>query len=202
MDLEEHAILVNKDCLLFLNLLSIILLLFCFVLWIMFSASGQIRIADHAAQCQNPLQLRQPAKRSGRLGPSRLPLPSSHRVTTELLLAFLCLDSHWLSFTKEFFNGLDQWETDVGRDEMRTEWSRHVFLWLWNRLWPNYSSAHNNLGTILLGRSAGPATDIERHRLVDEAERHFRQALNVHQTHVHARYNLAIISMWDDSCLT
>ncbi|KAI9558736.1 putative transmembrane and TPR repeat-containing protein 1-like [Daphnia sinensis] len=63
------------------------------------------------------------------------------------------------------------------------------------QLWPSYSSAHNNLGTLLLGRSAGPATDIERKKLVDEAERHFLQALAVHFRHVHARYNLAVINI-------
>ncbi|KAK4010146.1 hypothetical protein OUZ56_019293 [Daphnia magna] len=63
------------------------------------------------------------------------------------------------------------------------------------QLWPSYSSAHNNLGTLLLGRSAGPTTDIERKKLVDEAERHFLQALAVHFRHVHARYNLAVINI-------
>lgn len=47
------------------------------------------------------------------------------------------------------------------------------------RLWPNHSSSHNNLGTLL--------DDL------NEAENHFRQAIAINPCHAKAYYNLATI---------
>lgn len=44
------------------------------------------------------------------------------------------------------------------------------------RLWPQYASVHNNLGSML--------------RNVDQAEQHFRLAIRYHADHVNAHYNL------------
>ena len=92
-------------------------------------------------------------------------------------------------------------------------------LLLYNfRLWPDYASALNNLGTVLLAQAEetemddesivinneynydGSSRNKERNvfrrqdsALVKEAENRFREAIRVHPEHVHAHYNLAVI---------
>lgn len=50
---------------------------------------------------------------------------------------------------------------------------------LFSRLWPNHSSSHNNIGTLLED--------------LNEAERHFRRAIAINPCHSKAYYNLASI---------
>lgn len=61
-------------------------------------------------------------------------------------------------------------------------------------LWPNYASALNNLGTVLLAR-ADDMEDGDRRKemAVQEAELRFRDAIRSHPHHAHAHYNLAVL---------
>ncbi|XP_046645725.1 protein O-mannosyl-transferase TMTC1-like isoform X2 [Daphnia pulicaria] len=133
----------------------------------------------------------------------RLILISTVVTATSLLTKTLVRNEEWSSRKTLFSSGLRTMPNNakihynyanLQRD--MGDWDQAVYHYRQAiQLWPSYSSAHNNLGTLLLGRSAGPAVEAERNRLVDEAERHFRQALAVHFKHVHARYNLAVISI-------
>lgn len=64
------------------------------------------------------------------------------------------------------------------------------------RLWPNYASALNNLGTVLLAQ-ADEMDDSDGHKesTVMEAERRFRDAIRSHPHHAHAHYNLAVLNL-------
>ncbi|KAI9552752.1 putative transmembrane and TPR repeat-containing protein 1-like [Daphnia sinensis] len=61
-------------------------------------------------------------------------------------------------------------------------------------LWPNYASALNNLGTVLLARADDMEDGDRRKELaVQEAELRFREAIRSHPHHAHAHYNLAVL---------
>lgn len=72
---------------------------------------------------------------------------------------------------------------------------KNVFICF--RLWPNYASALNNLGTVLLAKAEETKTnDVQLViSLVEEAMNRFREAIKTHPHHVHAHYNLAVIYM-------
>jgi hypothetical protein len=61
-------------------------------------------------------------------------------------------------------------------------------------LWPNYASALNNLGTVLLARADDlDDSDGRKELAVREAELRFHDAIRSHPHHAHAHYNLAVL---------
>jgi len=66
------------------------------------------------------------------------------------------------------------------------------------KLWPNYASAMNNLGTVLLARAEEQQHQQHQQQLSDvviEAKNYFYGAIRAHPHHVHAHYNLAVLHM-------
>ena len=72
------------------------------------------------------------------------------------------------------------------------------------RLWPNYASAMNNLGTVLLARADQQLSEEHHGRndsshspdhagVLTEAKKYFYDAIRSHPHHVHAHYNLAVL---------
>ena len=69
-------------------------------------------------------------------------------------------------------------------------------MFVLSRLWPNYASALNNLGTVLLARADElDDADSTKRLSVIEAEERFRDAIRSHPHHVNAHYNLAVLHM-------
>ncbi|XP_057381513.1 protein O-mannosyl-transferase TMTC1-like [Daphnia carinata] len=80
-------------------------------------------------------------------------------------------------------------QKDDGRWEAAIDHYRQAI-----ELWPNYASALNNLGTVLLARADDMEDGDRRKELaVKEAERRFHDAIRSHPHHAHAHYNLAVL---------
>jgi len=75
-------------------------------------------------------------------------------------------------------------QKDEGRLDVAIDHYRQAI-----KLWPNYASAMNNLGTVLLTR----ASDDDHNSVLVEAKKCFYDAIGSHPHHVHAHYNLAVL---------
>jgi len=131
----------------------------------------------------------------------RLFILSTVAVTSVLLTKTLCRNAEWSSRTTLFTSGLRTLPHNAkihynyaNLQKDSEDWQRAVLHYRRAiKLWPSYSSAHNNLGTVLLAQAEEVTSDKES--VINQAEKHFQQALKWHPNHIHARYNLAVISI-------